>query len=63
MSKCTIFMENWIPVSLTGMTKKGYLDDIIGARSIGMTREGGAYFSRQRSLEISIPYFKSKFLT
>jgi hypothetical protein len=40
MLKCIIFMENWIPVSSTGMTrkgsiemtKKGYLDDIIGIR-------------------------------
>ncbi|MDR0288926.1 MAG: hypothetical protein LBH78_02660 [Rickettsiales bacterium] len=27
MLKCTIFMENWIPVSSTGMTRKGYWND------------------------------------
>ncbi|WP_225536486.1 hypothetical protein, partial [Wolbachia endosymbiont of Mansonella ozzardi] len=43
--------------------KKGYLDDIIEVQGIGMTKEGGAYFSRQRSHKISTPYFKSKFLT
>ncbi|MDG7053637.1 MAG: hypothetical protein LKM45_07300 [Wolbachia endosymbiont of Alcedoecus sp.] len=66
-------MENWIPVSSTGMTRRGHWDDIIGVRmtkkgdtgttgkkGTGMTREGGVYFSRQRSHKISIP---CKFLT
>jgi len=38
-------------------------DDITGARGIGMTREGDWMLSRQRSHKISIPHFKSKFLT
>jgi hypothetical protein len=38
MLKYTIFMENWIPVSNTGMTRKDHWND--GRRGAEMTGRG-----------------------
>ncbi|MGL9718290.1 MAG: hypothetical protein ACR5K9_06455 [Wolbachia sp.] len=47
MLKCIIFMKSWIPVSSTGMTRRGHLDDRRGAT--WMT-EGGYLDDKKRVL-------------